>query len=79
MLVLGSLLIFLAAAATIFACAMAGLGLLGGALNANRPAGQRRRRGFFAALAFLGCGASAAAGFVGISALWWAAQRSAPP
>jgi hypothetical protein len=79
MLALGSLLIFLAAAAGIFACAFAGVNFLGGALNPNRPRASRIRRGALAGAALLGCAASAAAGFVGIAALWWAVQRQGAP
>lgn len=75
MIVLGSFVIFLAAAGLIFLATFQGLRLAGMASNANRPRLQRRLLALGAAGAFAGCFAAAGAGFAGITALWWAVQR----
>lgn len=62
-------LVFLIAAAAIFACAVGMLKFLGAALNKNRPGPQRAVRAILALACFLGIFAAAAAGFIGITTL----------
>jgi len=62
-------LVFLIAAAAIFAATVGMLRFAGRAMNPNRTGGQRALYAALALLCFLGVFAAAAAGFAGIAAL----------
>lgn len=62
-------LVFMVAAAAIFASAVGALRFAGEALNKNRPGPQRALRAALAVLCFLGIFVAAGAGFLGITAL----------
>lgn len=77
MLVLGSLAVFLIAAAGVFFFSVQSIGWLGKALNPHRPRPARLRAGAVAAAAALAIVASGAGGFLGITSIWFVAQTKA--
>lgn len=74
-LLAGAFAIFVAAVAGVMLMSVFALRQAGMALNPHRPPDQRRVRAVLAALCAVGVFGSAAAGYVGITALMYYAQQ----
>jgi hypothetical protein len=73
--ILAALPIFFAAALAILYCAIQAFRFAGMAMNPRRPVAQRRMRLVFSLLFAMGVVGSAAAGYLGLVALMYYAQK----